>query len=281
MLICETEMKIAIQGQLASYHHLAAEKFFLSKINLICCDTFKEVFKTLSDNKADMAVIAIENSLYGTINPVYDLLLKNRFWISGEVYLRVEHCLIGLPGANVKKIDEIYSQIMALAQCENYLDSNFGEAKHIEHHDTVASVEYIKNQGDITKAAIASKQAAERFDLVVLDKNIEDNKQNFTRFVVLSKQKLAGKNNKTSLVLKTSHKPGALYEALGVFKSCGINLSKLQSRPVVGQAWRYMFYIDVESGIESPTMQKCLQDLSDQDCETIILGSYKAGKKLD
>lgn len=279
MLIYKAVMKVAIQGQEASYHHLAAKQFFGDDIDILPCDTFKLAFKAIEENTAKNAVIAIENSLYGAISPVYDLLLKKRLWISGEVYLRVQHCLIGIPGSDINKLQEIYSQIMALAQCENYLENNFGNAKHIEYHDTVASVELVKKSGDKTKAAIASEGAAKLHNMEILDKEIEDNKQNFTRFLVLQKKPNKVANaNKTSLILITSHQPGSLYRALGVFDKYKINLSKLQSRPIKDKAWQYMFYIDVECGLENTELTSALSALEAQDCETIVLGSYISAK---
>lgn len=277
MVLLSTIMKVAIQGQEASYHHLAAKQFFGEDVEILACDTFKAVFSAVDKAQTDYAVIAIENSLYGAINPVYDLLLKKRFWISGEIYLRIRHCLIGLPGADKSKVSEIYSQIMALAQCENYLDKNFSRAKHIEHHDTVASVELVKKLGDKTKAAIASENSAILHNMEILEKDIEDVKQNFTRFLVLEKDTSAVKGaNKTSLVLITPHKPGALYRALGIFDKHGINLTKLQSRPIKETAWRYMFYIDVEIGLNDTKLKNALAELKSQECETILLGSYKS-----
>jgi prephenate dehydratase len=273
-------MKVAIQGQAASYHHLAAKKFFGNDVDILPCDTFKLAFQAIEDNKTEYAVIAIENSLYGAINPVYDLLLKKRFWISGEIYLRIQHCLIGLPGASKDNLQEIYSQIMALAQCEKYLDKNFSHAKHIEHHDTVASVELVKKLGDKSKAAIASEASAKLHNMQILDKEIEDNKQNFTRFLVLQKKpENNDSSNKTSLALITSHKPGSLYRALGVFEKYDINLTKLQSRPIKETAWRYMFYIDVSVGLLNEKLQQALTELKAQDCETILLGSYQSSNE--
>lgn len=273
-------MKVAIQGQIASYHHQAAKQFFGKDVDILPCDTFKIAFQAVMDKKVDRAVIAIENSLYGAINPVYDLLLKNRLWVSGEVNLRIRHCLIGLPGADKTNLDEIYSQIMALAQCENYLDTKFADAKHIEHHDTVASVELVKKLGDKSKAAIASEASAKLYNMEILDKEIEDNKQNYTRFLVLQKNPVDNTDsNKTSLALVTSHKPGSLYRALGVFDKYRINLTKLQSRPIKNKAWQYLFYVDVEQGIKSDRLQKAIDDLEIQGCETIVLGSYKASER--
>lgn len=274
-------MKVAIQGQKASYHHQAAKHFFGDDIDVVACDTFKEGFESVENNQADYAVIAIENSLYGSINPVYDLLLKKQLWVSGEINLRIQHCLIGIPGSKKNTIEEIYSQIMALAQCENYLDNNFPSAKHIEYHDTVASVELVKKSGDKTKAAIASADSAKLHNMEILDKEIEDNKQNYTRFLVLQNNKtIDSKANKTSLALITSHEAGSLYRALGVFDKYSINMTKLQSRPIKKQAWRYMFYIDVSIGLNNNILNQALTELETQGCETIVLGSYKSSKNF-
>lgn len=269
---------IAIQGQAASFHDIATRNFFGSEIELVCCDTFAETFQVLTKDLAGYAVVAIENSLYGSINEVYDLLLKYRFWISGEVYLRIEQCLIGLPGATISGATEVHSHPVALAQCENYLNSTLNQAERFEHHDTAGSVADIKKWGDPAKTAIASAAAAHRHDMDILARKIETHKQNYTRFVVLSKDRVDNPAaNKTSLILATAEKPGALYHALGTFAKQNINLTKLQSRPIIGNAWHYMFYVDVDSGLEQPGLQAALYELNDQNCETTILGSYRSG----
>lgn len=269
---------IAIQGQEASYHHQAAKKFFGDAVRVMPCESFKDVFRTVESEAADFGVVAVENSLYGAINPVYDLLLKNGLSIVGEVNLDIHHCLIGLPGANHKNLKQVYSQVMALVQCENYLNEHLPSAKPIEYHDTVASVQLVKQLNDPTVAAIASQQAAELHSMTILDKNIEDNPQNFTRFLVLSKE--APKNtkvNKTSIVLQTpaDKSAGSLHAALGAFAKQNISLSSLNSRPVVGKKWHYMFYIDLAVGMDDTRFQLSLSQLEDMSCSVTILGSYK------
>jgi prephenate dehydratase len=274
-------MKIVIQGQNGSYHHQAAQQFFGKEFELVGEDTFKDAFAVLVESKADAGVIAIENSLFGSINSVYDLLLQHKLWIIGEVYLRIEHCLIGTPDSSLDDIREVYTQLEAMAQCEAYLDNNLPDADRHEHHDTAASVADIKKWGNRTKAAIASEDAAKLHGMKVLQKGIEDNKQNYTRFVVLSSTKKSVQDaNKTSLVLttKSDTKPGALYAALGAFANRDINLSMLQSRPLVGKAWHYLFYLDVDAGEENEDFKTALQELETIGFDITVLGSYQSGR---
>lgn len=272
-------MRVAIQGQAGSYHHAAAKQFFNKHFDVVASETFKDTFHTLENNKADYAVVAIENSLFGSINQTYDLLLKNKFWICGEVYLRIEHCLIGMPQAKISEIKEVHSQLEALAQCEDFLDTTLAHASRVEHHDTAASVIRVKQLEDSTLAAIASEEAAKMYDMAILQKNIEDNKENYTRFVVLQKNKrVLGGETKTSLVLTTRKdtKPGALHSALGAFAKSNINLTMLQSRPLVGKAWHYLFYVDLDIGVDSLKFKECLDELAALGFDTTILGSYKS-----
>jgi len=271
---------VAIQGYQASFHDQAARQFFGDGLEIVPCDTFTEVFTALE--KSDYAVVAIENSLFGSINEVYDLVLKKHAWICGEVYLRIAQNLIGFPGTKLADITEVHSHPVALAQCEAFLNDHLPHAERFEHHDTAGSVADIKRWGDPHRAAIASAAAADLHDMAVLAEEIETNQQNYTRFVALSKSEIIDDNaNKTSLVLRThgDTKPGALYRALGVFAKRSINMSMLHSRPVIGRAWHYMFYIDLEMEYNDPEFQAALHELQHLGCEVTILGSYLSGTK--
>jgi prephenate dehydratase len=273
--------KIAIQGDKASFHDIAAEQFFEGSTSRVFCETFTSTFQALVSDEADYAVCAIENSLYGSINEVYDLLLKHKLQIVGEVYLRIEQCLIGLPGTEISDIKKVYSHPVALAQCDEYLDTVLRHAEREEYHDTAASAELIMRLSDPANAAIASKEAAELYELPVLAESIESNKDNYTRFVVISKQRDQAKDlNKTSLIVTTDHTPGALYNALGCFAKRNINLSKLQSRPIVGKAWHYMFFIDVNIGDRNLQFTDAVNELKSLGCTTTDLGSYLAGSYI-
>lgn len=273
-------VRVSIQGDAASFHDIAAEQFFGKDSERVFCDTFGGTVGALTNNKVEYALCAIENSLYGSINEVYDLILKNELFICGEVYLRIEQCLIGLPDAKLGNLTAVYSHPVALAQCDAYLDANLHDAKRLEYHDTAASVEMIKQLNDPTVVAIASREAAEMYDMEIIAESIETNKENYTRFVVLTKpQSAMVKNaNKTSLIVRTNHTPGALYAALGSFAKRAINLSKIQSRPIVGKAWHYMFYIDIDIGMNDDAYKEAVDELSLQGCEVILAGSYTSGR---
>lgn len=273
------QIRVAIQGQEASFHAIAAKALLGTNIQLICCETFDATFAALGQAKADKVIVAIENSLYGSINQTYDLLLKHKFYMCGELYLHINQCLIGLPGAKLSDINEVHSQIMALAQCETYLETKLPQAKRVEQHDTTASVVAIKAWNDPRRVAIASAEAAKLHGLKILASEIETHRHNYTRFVLLEKQPIIDPDaNKSSLILTTDHRPGALYHALGVFAKYQMNLTKLQSRPIVAKAWHYMFYLDVDAAAESDDFKTVLHGLQKQGCQVTILGSYQAGR---
>lgn len=271
--------KIAIQGEAVSFHDIVASKFFNGS-DRIYCDTFYEVFESLNKGEADYALVAIENSLYGSINEVYDLLKKNKVSIVGEAYLRIEQCLIGFPDTDLSEVTDVFSHPVALAQCEEFLDTYLPHVNRSEQPDTAGSVKFIKEQGNKAFVAIAGREAAKHYGMTILQESVETNKENYTRFVVLSKnsdETLGGKASKTSLIVTTGHKPGALYHALGAFADQDINLTKLQSRPIIGKAWHYMFYIDLEVSAEDEKFKKAIDQLNQQGCQITVLGSYKAG----
>ena len=269
-------LKILIQGELGSFHHQAAEQLFGQDIEIIPCATFAQVFSGLDDETIGLS--AIENSLYGSINEVYDLLEKSGAEIFAETELSIHQNLIGLPNSDIKEIKEIYSHFAALAQCENYLEKNFQQAKKIEFEDTAAAVRHIVELQDPTKAAIAGVQTLNLFDVKMLAESIEDNPVNFTRFVALTKNKNLiprsdlPQTGKSSLILTTGHQPGALYEALGIFVAHQLNLTKLQSRPIIGEKWRYKFYIDFLGNSEEA--KAVTEDLRDAGNDVYLLGSY-------
>lgn len=273
--------KVAIQGGHASFHDRAARKYFGEDIETVCCDTFSDVFSSLS-TQTPFAVVAIENSLYGSINEVYDLLLNTDTSIVGEIYQRVQQCIIGLPNAKIDKIREVHSHPVALAQCSAFLDTHLPFAERFEHTDTALSVRDIKKWGDETKAAIASKEAAALYDVPIIAKNIETNHQNYTRFVVLEKgnTKRLDDADKTSLVLKTHSdtQPGALYQALGIFAERNLNLTLLHSRPIIGKAWHYMFYVDIVDGVYDGRIDDAIVELKKSGYDIRRLGSYASGK---
>jgi prephenate dehydratase len=263
---------IAIQGEAGSFHHSAAIKWYGKDIAIAPCTTFKDVFIALDEQIATSAIVAIENSIHGSINEVYDLLISHKYYIVGEIAIPIEQCLITLPGAKLTDITHIHSHPVALSQCSNYLDEHLPTAERVEDYDTAASVSYIKQQGNLNLAAIASSTAAKMHKMPILARAIQNHDTNMTRFLVLDKKPADFETDKLSMVIQTSHTPGALYKALGVFDRSKANLTKLQSRPIPGKVWRYMFYVDVL--IDSKKIPNVTAELKKQDCQVRLLGAY-------
>lgn len=264
-------MRVAIQGEIASFHHTAASQWFGGTVEFVPCDTFSGVFKAIDSGQADAGVVAIENTLTGSINPVYDLLEKYAYPIIGEIHLPIRQNLIGTFGADVT---HIYSHPVALAQCEAYLDKNFPDAARIEHHDTAGAVQFIANEKNPHFAAIASTEAAAHYGVPVLAKNIEDNQANFTRFLVVKPGSTPPEDaDRTSLVMTTSHTPGALAEILTILATENINLSKLQSRPIVGLPWQYRFYLVLDTA--GAPLHAALAKITPLTRSLTVLGEYR------
>lgn len=269
-------MNVAIQGVSGSFHDAAAQYFFVNQpLTLVNCETFTEVFTSISDDVAEYGVVAVENSLYGSIHETYDRIVEHHFPIVGEVVLPINQQLIGFPDVPVSDIKTVFSHPAALDQCRIFLETHIPHAKLVEFFDTAAAVEHIKKLGEPSSAAIASEIAAKRNDMVVVSPNIQDSKDNVTRFVVIAKSPVRNPEaNKASLILTTSHKPGALYDALGVFKTYDCNLTKLESRPIRGQNFKYQFIVDVTT--DETALISVIADLEQQDCQVTLLGHYKA-----
>lgn len=268
-------MRIAIQGEKGSFHHAAAELYFNQSVSLLPCESFRDVFQSLEKQRVDTGIAAIENSLYGSIHETYDMLVRHDFAIVGEIMLPIHQQLIVNPGTDIKNIAEIYSHPAALDQCRNYLETHFPTTELIEHHDTAAAVDFIKQKQFTNAAAIASSNAAKLHDMEILATNIEDNPDNFTRFVVIKRDSEAvARPTKASLILTTNHEPGALYNALGVFKQHDANLTKLESRPVRGEAFRYQFIVDVLA--DDGALKAITAKLQTQNCHIKTLGNYQA-----
>lgn len=268
-------MHIAIQGEKGSYHHIAAESYFGGDIELVCCKTFAAVFDALANKAANIAIVAVENSTAGSVHAVYDLLLTHDFFVTGEVYEPIHHCLVTVPGVEMEDIKRVYSHPMALPQCAGFLEKNLPYAERIEFSDTAASATHIKQANDKYAAAIASSLAAKLEGLHILRSNVEDYQHNVTRFLILSpRHKAADDSDKSSLVLETPHEPGALVSALNVLAEATINLTKLESRPIPSKPWRYQFLIDVEAA--GSRLYESAQKLKALGCTIRILGEYKS-----
>lgn len=274
-------MKVAIQGIAGSFHHEAAQKMLGTDIELLHCDTFQQVFEAVKSGQAEQGVVAVENSLHGSINAVYRLLARNSVWVQGETYLHINQYLIAASELQLDMVQTVFSQAPALAQCELWMDAHIPQAHLEETHDTAESVKYVVTNAHEPWAAIASRRAAELHGGTILAGPINDDEHNYTRFFLLSKDKShLPEATKTSIILETNHQPGALYDALGAFAKANINLSKLDSHPIANDKRHYAFYIDFEAGLNEQLEHDVFDVLRAQGCTITTLGSYKAAPEL-
>jgi chorismate mutase/prephenate dehydratase len=264
---------VAYQGEPGAYTEEAAFRFFGKSTKGVPRETLDGAFEAVQNGEAPFAMVPVENSLEGSINRVYDLLLDSALMICGEIELRISHCLIALEGATLESIKYIYSHPQALGQSRNFLSHL--KAELIPASDTAGSVRMIKEERRRDSAAIASARAAELYGMEILAREIEDNPHNFTRFFVLSKEDspLTG-NDKTSIVFSLKHEPGALYDCLREFATRKINLTKLESRPTRHQVWEYNFYMDFSGHREEKGVAEALKALEEHAIFVKILGSY-------
>lgn len=240
--------KIAIQGIESSFHHVAAKKLLGEEnISLVTCDSFDKVTQSITNAKADLGVLAIENTIAGSILPNYNLIDNSGFMILDEVYLNIQLHFMALESESIHDIKEVHSHPVALLQCKEYLRKFPPQFKIIEGKDTASEAKRIKEQRLKGVAAIAGSQVAEDYGLKILDSNIQSMKQNATRFVLVGrKEELKSEVlNKATLRFELDHQPGSLSNALQLFNTFNINLTKIQSLPIVGRPWQYAFFVDL------------------------------------
>ena len=242
--------KVAIQGGLGAYHGIAAERFFENEeVEIIPCPGFIDIFKTIKKDPEVVGIMAIENTIAGSLLQNYELLKEHKLPVAGEYKLRISHCLAALPGQTIHDIREIQSHPIALMQCGNFLGTLPG-VKVVEHEDTALAARDIAQRQSTQMAAICSERAAEIYGLNILAKGIETNKHNFTRFLIFGNEWVVDeitKNddiNKASIVFTLPHSEGSLSKVLSVFSFYDINLTKIQSLPIIGREWEYQFYVD-------------------------------------
>jgi prephenate dehydratase len=268
-------MRVGFQGEPGAYSEAAVFEHF-SDVDVLAvpCESFEQVFDTVKNGDCQYGVLPIENSLAGSIHQNYDLLLQNPLWVVGEHYLRVSHCLIAKPGTQISDIKTVMSHPQALAQCAGYLRS-LPDIKVEPVYDTAGSVKIMRGQNDSSIAAIASRQAAHIFGMAILAEHIEDNPANFTRFLVVAPEPVHPKTDaKTSIVFTLKNEPGSLYNAMREFAIRGIDLCKIESRPLVGTPWDYLFYIDFTGSTENEPVQQALDNLKQFAPMLRVLGSY-------
>lgn len=242
--------RVTIQGIKGCYHEVTANQFFgKENISTIECDTFRDVFFKVAEGEADFAIAAIENTIAGSLLQNYDLLNQSGLQIIGEYKQRISHCFAIHPEDNIEDVKEVWSHPIALMQCTDFL-MKLPNPKVVEKCDTAWSAREIANNNLRGHAAICSKEAAEIYGLKVVENGIESNKHNFTRFLILSKSKTeqnqeSNETNKASLAFSLPHTEGSLSQVLSILSFYGMNLSKIQSLPIIGREWEYLFYIDL------------------------------------
>lgn len=278
-LFMSEKIKIAIQGVKASFHEEAAYKFFGNDIETIECSSFKQTCELLKQGKADNVVMAIENSIAGSILPNYNLLRDYRFHIIGEVHLHIQQHLLALPGVKLDDIQVVESHPIAIRQCDEFLNEH-PEWTIKEGMDTAACAKKIKEEKLTHSAAIASEAAAALYGLEIVEKRIETHKKNSTRFLILSNELIEQKQaNKASLSFQTSHAIGALAAVLQCFADQNVNLSKIQSMPVVGRRNEYDFYVDVEWKKQSD-YDAAIRKVLKHTVNFSIMGEYVKNEKI-
>jgi len=267
---------VAFQGELGAFSQQASRKIFGPSIKLLPCVTFDDVFEAVGRKKAELAVIPIENSLAGSIHQNFDLLSRHSLEAIAETYVRIEHNLIAHPGTTLEKIEQIYSHPVALAQCQRVL-RKWKKVEKVSFYDTAGSVKHIYERGLRNAAAIASLDAARIYGMKVLARGIEDNRENYTRFLALAPRgRFAPAGNKTTIVFGLRNQPGALFKALSVFALRNIDLTKIESRPIHGKPWEYLFYVDLRSDIRSRECSNALRHLQEMTLYFRVLGCYPA-----
>jgi len=273
--------KVAIQGFKASFHEIAAYKFFGSNIETVMCETFRGLFNDIGNKKASFGIVAIENTVAGTLLPNYALLRDSTVKVIGEVYLQIQQNLLALPGQKIGDITEVRSHPMAILQCQDFFE-NYPHIRLIESADTALSAAQVREKELKGVGAIASIAAAETYKLEIMNAGIETNKKNFTRFLVIHSESDQPVNitnpDKSSLCFHLAHRTGSLASVLMSLSDNKINLSKIQSLPLVGREWEYFFHIDLEFD-DYAAYINAIEDIKPYVHELQILGEYKRGLK--
>jgi prephenate dehydratase len=270
--------RVAFQGERGAFSEQAAHRFFSPSIATMPVRAFEDVFRAVERGRATHGIVPIENSLFGSVHQSYDLLQRRSLKIVGEITLRIVHALLVNSGSRLEDVRTIYSHPQALGQCEGFLH-RLKRVNAVAWYDTAGAARMVREEGRNDAAAIASVEAARVYGLKVLRRGIESDHQNFTRFLVLARAEVVPRRDaKTSIVFTLNNIPGALFRALSVFALRDIDLYKIESRPVVGKPWEYLFYVDIRGSIADAVCQHAIDHLSEIAPYIKILGSYTAGR---
>ena len=268
--------RVVYQGMPGAYSEEAAVNFFGPQVRSQGLNRFEDAFEALACGEADYAVLPIENSTTGAIRQVYDLLLQYQFYLVGETTVKVEHCLMALPGVKLEEITHVYSHEQGLFQSDRFLDRH-PDWVRVPQLDTAGSAKYVKEAGDRTKAAICSQRAADVYGLRILVRGVNHNRENYTRFAVIrAKPELRPGSDKITATFRLPHQSGSLHEILTIFAVNGLNLVKLESRPVAGRKWEYMFVVEFTGNLQAPGMDAVLRELDQSTDQFRVMGNYAA-----
>ncbi|MCI9501477.1 MAG: prephenate dehydratase [Hungatella sp.] len=268
------DARVVYQGVEGAYSHEATLAYFGDKADCFHVKTWEDAMESVERGMADYAVIPIENSSAGTVSPNYDLLIRHDNVIVAEVCLPVNHMLLGLPGASLENIRSVYSHPQALMQCGEYLNARPQWRQFSVENTAVAARKIIEDQ-DKSQAAVASQAAGKLYGLEALAAGINHNKENTTRFIILTKDRVYQKDaQKVSLCFELPHKSGSLYNMLGNLIYNGVNMRMIESRPILGRNWEYRFFVDVEGNLSEPSIQNAIKAMSEEAANLRILGNY-------
>ena len=273
-----SKTRVAFQGEPGAFSHAAARKLLGSEVKVLPCPRFDEVFDALQGNRVTHAVVPIENTLHGSVHENYDHLLEYDLPIVGETSIRISHQLIAMPGTRFRDVRRVLSHPVALNQCIRFFKEH-PDIEKVPHYDTAGSVKTLAEQHPSHSAAIASAAAAEIYGGVILKRGIEDDRQNFTRFFLLDRKPLKRPSTsggwKTSVVFSMPNHPGSLFRAMACFALRDLNLTKIESRPLRGKPWEYLFYVDLLGHADDTSVANALGNLTEFSSMVRILGSYQ------
>lgn len=268
------DARIVFQGREGAYSQAAMEKYFGKEINSFHVQTFRDAMEAIEEGSADFAVLPIENSSAGVVNEVYDLLMEFENYIVGEVFLPIDHALVGIPGTDLSEIERVYSHPQALMQCAKFLDEH-RDWQQISVSNTASAAKKVLEDKDSKKAAICSKYAAEFYGLKILEEKINYNEKNTTRFIVVTNQKIFLKDaTKISICFEAAHESGSLYHLLSHFIYNDLSMIKIESRPIEGRNWEYCFFVDFEGNMADGAVKNAIRGLREEARSLKILGNY-------
>ncbi len=267
-------VRVVYQGVEGAYSEKAVKSFFGSDANSFHVESFRDAMNMIADGAADYAVLPIENSSAGIVTQNYDMLMEFENYIVAEQIVRIEHCLLGLPEAEIEDIDSVYSHVQGLMQCGGFLE-NHRKMTAYQAKNTAIAAKSVKEAGLLSQAAIASEEAAELYGLKILARDIADNKENYTRFIIVSNQRVFQKDaNKISICFQLPHRKGSLYRLMSHFIYNGLNMTKIESRPIPERTWEYRFFVDFDGNLNDSAVKNAIRGIREEANNLRILGNY-------